>query len=257
MKASTTRPGESSQTPVSGATGHSETTPFSGSRMMPLANEDAAAFGLPARTTMVGSRSDAAVDEALARVIADQVLADHLLRAVGGLRIGDGRIVEHLRQVAAEGRHRARVDEPRRLARTCASARAAAPCPSGSRACRGRNRPPRRRSPPPRGGIPRRCPACRRPRWSSASETSPVTAFTFLQVFNTRRKCAVQQRDRGRSACRRAAARQQRAREPEAEEPAAAGDEDLHAGILAKNASTSASSRVCFIGGRLARIVRP
>ena len=58
MKASTTLPGDSSQTPVSGPTGHSEITPFSGSRMMPLANEDAAAFGLPARTTIVGSRSE-------------------------------------------------------------------------------------------------------------------------------------------------------------------------------------------------------
>ena len=57
MNASTTLPGDSSQTPVSDATGHSETTPFSGSRMTPLANEDAAAFGLPARTTIVGNRS--------------------------------------------------------------------------------------------------------------------------------------------------------------------------------------------------------
>ena len=32
------------------------TTPASGSRMMPLANDDAARFGLPGRTTMVGSR---------------------------------------------------------------------------------------------------------------------------------------------------------------------------------------------------------
>ncbi|MNC90136.1 hypothetical protein D3C83_61980 [compost metagenome] len=58
MKASTTLPGESSQTPVSGATGHSDTSPASGSRMMPLAKDEAAAFGLPARTTMVGSLSD-------------------------------------------------------------------------------------------------------------------------------------------------------------------------------------------------------
>ena len=58
MKASTTCRGESSQTPVSGATGQAEITPFSGSRMMPLANDEAARFGLPARTTMVGSRSE-------------------------------------------------------------------------------------------------------------------------------------------------------------------------------------------------------
>ena len=44
--------------PVSGPTGQDEISPFSGSRMMPLANEDAARLGLPARTTMVGSRKE-------------------------------------------------------------------------------------------------------------------------------------------------------------------------------------------------------
>ena len=40
------------------ATGHTASTPDSGSRMMPLANDDAALFGLPGRTVTVGRRSE-------------------------------------------------------------------------------------------------------------------------------------------------------------------------------------------------------
>jgi hypothetical protein len=58
MKASTARFGERIHTPVVSGTGHSASTPLRGSRMMPLANEDAARFGLPGRTTIVGRRSD-------------------------------------------------------------------------------------------------------------------------------------------------------------------------------------------------------
>ncbi len=43
---------------VVGATGQGASTPESGSRMMPLANDDAALFGLPGRTVTVGRRSD-------------------------------------------------------------------------------------------------------------------------------------------------------------------------------------------------------
>jgi hypothetical protein len=53
---SITRRGEVTHSFVSGATGHAASTPDSGSRMMPLANEDAALFGLPGRTVTVGRR---------------------------------------------------------------------------------------------------------------------------------------------------------------------------------------------------------
>ena len=43
---------------VVGATGQIASTPDSGSRMIPLANEEAARLGLPGRTTIVGRRSD-------------------------------------------------------------------------------------------------------------------------------------------------------------------------------------------------------
>ena len=43
---------------VVGATGHGASTPASGSRTMPLANDEAALFGLPGRTVTVGSRSE-------------------------------------------------------------------------------------------------------------------------------------------------------------------------------------------------------
>jgi len=41
---------------VDRATGQIASTPASGSRMMPLANEEAALFGLPGRTVTVGRR---------------------------------------------------------------------------------------------------------------------------------------------------------------------------------------------------------
>jgi hypothetical protein len=43
---------------VAGATGQDASTPLSGSRITPLANDDAARFGLPGRTVIVGKRSD-------------------------------------------------------------------------------------------------------------------------------------------------------------------------------------------------------
>jgi hypothetical protein len=49
--------GDISHIAVSGSTGHAASMPASGSRMMPLAKLDAAAFGLPGRTTIVGSRT--------------------------------------------------------------------------------------------------------------------------------------------------------------------------------------------------------
>jgi hypothetical protein len=57
MKLATTARGDCSHRRVAGATGQTASTPDSGSRMMPLANDDAARFGLPGRTTIVGSRS--------------------------------------------------------------------------------------------------------------------------------------------------------------------------------------------------------
>src|SRR5260370_829681 len=50
MNASTTRRGDSSHTPVSGPTGHSEATPFSGSRKRPAAEDEPQWFGWPAST---------------------------------------------------------------------------------------------------------------------------------------------------------------------------------------------------------------
>ena len=58
MKQSVTVAGDSIQTRVEAGTGQTETSPFSGSRMIPLANDDRAAFGLPARTLIVGRRSE-------------------------------------------------------------------------------------------------------------------------------------------------------------------------------------------------------
>ena len=55
--ASTTRRGERIHMVASGVTGQTLSCPVSGSRMIPLAKEDAALLGLPGRTTMVGNRS--------------------------------------------------------------------------------------------------------------------------------------------------------------------------------------------------------
>src|SRR4029450_285218 len=43
---------------VGAATGHTASIPESGSRMMPLAKDDAARLGLPGRTVTVGKRSE-------------------------------------------------------------------------------------------------------------------------------------------------------------------------------------------------------
>jgi hypothetical protein len=59
---------------------------------------------------MVGRRSDVA----LAREIAHEIFADHLLGTVGSLRRGRGRVVQNVRQLAAEGRDRAGEHEARR-----------------------------------------------------------------------------------------------------------------------------------------------
>ena len=49
--------GDSSHKRVFALTGQTAGSPFNGSRMMPLANEEAAAFGRPGRTLIVGNRS--------------------------------------------------------------------------------------------------------------------------------------------------------------------------------------------------------
>ncbi len=50
--------GEITHIRVSRETGQIASTPASGSRMIPLANDDAALFGLPGRTVTVGRRSE-------------------------------------------------------------------------------------------------------------------------------------------------------------------------------------------------------
>ena len=68
------------------STGSTASSPASGSRMIEEKKPDAALLGLPGRTHD-GRQPDAdAVDEAAARVVGEQQLADRLLRAVGGQR---------------------------------------------------------------------------------------------------------------------------------------------------------------------------
>jgi hypothetical protein len=52
------RRGDDSATGVSAGTGHAARNPASGSRMIPDMKPDSAAFGLPARTDTVMSRTD-------------------------------------------------------------------------------------------------------------------------------------------------------------------------------------------------------
>ena len=49
--------GDRTHIEVSAPTGQTASAPASGSRMMPLAKLEAAAFGFPGRTTIVGSRT--------------------------------------------------------------------------------------------------------------------------------------------------------------------------------------------------------
>ena len=56
--------------------------------MMLEKNPDAARFGAPGRTQIVGSRIADAVEEAAPRVVGQQQLADRLLRPVARQRRG-------------------------------------------------------------------------------------------------------------------------------------------------------------------------
>src|SRR6266545_5150317 len=56
IRLSVTVRGDVTHIAVSGATGQIASTPANGSRMTPLANDDAALFGLPGRTVTVGRR---------------------------------------------------------------------------------------------------------------------------------------------------------------------------------------------------------
>ena len=54
--------------------------------MIPLANDDRAAFGLPGTDADRWQPQRSAIDEPAARVVVDQQLAHRLLRPVRGLR---------------------------------------------------------------------------------------------------------------------------------------------------------------------------
>ena len=58
MKPPTALAGEMTHIRVARSTGQIDSSPLTGSLMMPLANEDAAALGLPGRTVTVGRRSE-------------------------------------------------------------------------------------------------------------------------------------------------------------------------------------------------------
>ena len=113
IRLATTAPGEVTHIRVVGATGQSASTPARGSRMMPLANDEAARFGLPG--THDDCRQPASDRPSMNPLRVNQASGTRrslFSCAVGGLRRRRGRIVEHLGQRAAECRHGARVDEP-------------------------------------------------------------------------------------------------------------------------------------------------
>ena len=68
------------------ATGSNASCPASGSRMMPEKKPDAALFGLPGRTQIVGRRMPTPSRNPLPVVIGEQQFAHRFLRAVGGER---------------------------------------------------------------------------------------------------------------------------------------------------------------------------
>ena len=59
MKPPTALAGEMTHIRVARSTGQIDSSPLTGSRMIPLANDDAAALGLPGRTVTVGEMVDA------------------------------------------------------------------------------------------------------------------------------------------------------------------------------------------------------
>ena len=83
---STAARGEANQCRTSSETGRTASSPFRGSRMMLEKNPDAARFGAPGRTQIVGRRMPDPVEEPPARVVGEQQLGDRLLRAVARQR---------------------------------------------------------------------------------------------------------------------------------------------------------------------------
>ena len=98
------RAGEASATSVCGPTGQIARWPASGSRMMPDRKPDAAALGRPGPDADGHQPDRPPAQESLAGVVGQQLLADDLLRAVAGLRVGQGVVVHDRGQRVLAGR---------------------------------------------------------------------------------------------------------------------------------------------------------
>ena len=79
--------------------------------MMPEKKPDAALFGFPGRTQMVGRRMPIAVEEAAPRVVGKQELADRLLRAVARERGQEELVADRLRKGRTEHSDRGGEDD--------------------------------------------------------------------------------------------------------------------------------------------------
>ena len=112
--------GLANQWRTSRLTGSTASCPTSGSRRMLEKKPEAAAFGLPGRTTMVGQANADAVDKALARIVVEQQFADRLLRAVAGERGGEELVADGIGERRAEHGDRRGEDEPRLVGRLAA-----------------------------------------------------------------------------------------------------------------------------------------
>ena len=97
-------------------TGSTASCPASGSRMMPEKNPDAALFGLPGRTQMVGRRMPTPSRKPLRTVVGEQQFAHRLLRAVGGERRQMEFVGDRRRERCAEHRDRRGEDHLRMIA---------------------------------------------------------------------------------------------------------------------------------------------
>ena len=107
--------GEACQCRTSSPTGRIASLPESGSRMIPEKNPDAALFGAPGRTQIVGSLRPIPSKNPRLRIVGEQQVADRLLRTVTRQRRGEELIADRLGERRAEDRDRGGEDEPRAI----------------------------------------------------------------------------------------------------------------------------------------------
>ena len=148
-----TVPGDAIHSGVSSGTGQTVSIPASGSRMMPLTNDDAAALGVPGRTATVGRRQTMPSTNRFLEYSWTRSSAIAFSEPYDDCGRHRSIVRHHGRQRAAEHRERAREHEAGRLPEAAARVEQCPRRVDVDPHARGRTPLPPDRSRPPRGGT--------------------------------------------------------------------------------------------------------